>query len=401
VSQVILFLTLPIIASNFNTVEYGKFAGLNGVVWIGVVLITFQLEHLVILDLNKFSKYYFDKMVLIIFFIFVSLFLSALLSSIFFTEEFDLDYIAILTSVVFLGINQFVVANLVKERETSMIGHISLLNSISFVVFVVITIYFNKTSSFYLFCAQTFSYVIGFIFYFVKFQKARVLWSRCFYRFNRRDFLHVWDVYYKVRSKVVQLLISNFLKTFWARSVPYFLANSTPRMLFFSGSFALGERLISTPMGILGNAIAQVLKKDFADLSPKERYNLFIKISKIFSLFLMPSFLLVYFCVDYFVFSIFPKEYQNSTLIIKILYIGEYFYLFYLATSDFRIFYPKLSRRTWNYIGAILILAGLFILGYIEDDFFSFIFGLVILRVVFVTLESFFLFKNLITENEC
>jgi len=48
-----------------------------------------------------------------------------------------------------------------------------------------------------------------------------------------------------------------------------------------------------------------------------------------------------------------------------------------------------------------LILSVLFILGYIEDDFFGFIFGLVILRVVFVTLESFFLFKNLITENEC
>jgi hypothetical protein len=381
-------------------VEYGKFAGLNGVVWIAVVLITFQLEHLVILDLNKFSKYYFDKVVLIIFFMFVSLFLFALLFSVFFTEEFDLDYIAILTSVVFLGINQFVVANLVKERETLMIGHISLLNSISFLVFVVITIFFKKTTSIYLFCAQTFSYVIGFIFYVVKFQKSRMLWSRCFYRFNRRDLLHLWDVYYKVRSKVFQLLFSNFLKTFWARSVPYFLANSTPRMRYFSGSFALGERLVSTPIGILGNAIAQVLKKDFADLSPKERYKLFIKIVKIFSLCLMPSFLLVFFCVDYVVFSIFPKEYHNSTLIIKIIYIGEYFYLFYLATSDFRIFYPKLSRRTWNYIGAILILIGLFIFGYIKDDFLGFIFGLVILRIVFVTLESFFLFKNLITENE-
>lgn len=380
--------------------EYGKFAGLNGVVWIAVVIITFQLEHLVILDLNKFSKYYFDKMVLIIFFIFVSLFLSALLCSVFFIEEFDLDYIAILTSAVFLGINQFVVANLVKARETSMIGHISLLNAISFVVCVVIIIYFKKTTSFYLFCAQTFSYIIGFIFYLVKFQKTRVLWSSCFYRFNSRDFLHVWEVYYNVRLKVVQLLISNFLKTFWARSVPYFLANSTPRMLYFSGSFALGERLISTPIGILGNSIAQVLKKDFADLSPKERYILFIRITKVFSLFLIPSIFLVFFFVEFFVLSMFPKEYQNSTLIIKILFIGEYFYLFYLATSDFRIFYTNLSRRTWNYLGAILILTGLFIFGYIQDDFFSFIYGLVILRVVFVTLESYLLFKHLITEDE-
>ena len=357
VAQLINFLSLPVLARLYGPESFGAFAVFSSFVWIFAVIATGQAEHLIItMRTRRRARALTSGIVIFVFFlsILLALLFDFVISRIdYFKSIKDISYLAVYlgVTVFFIGNNQVLRYYATYVGRFNRHGVSAVFMSIGTMGVSIGYAYFYSTSG------SPEGLIIG--------QMAGLLFSLVPFLylknngsiFNRNSLLFILKVFICQINKVPTFLITHLSKTVHTR-LPVIIVGHISGGA--AGSYAMAERLLSAPTGLLGQSIGQVFRNRFKsyNLNPKLSQKQPRKVISLTFIVAIFSYGLFIYLADWFVLIVLGDAWLVAIPFLKIIAVMEMLNLVYYSVEDVAVIRnDNFYRMIWQMSQLFIILA--------------------------------------------
>ncbi len=361
VAQTINFLALPILTRLYDPEVFGVFAIFSSVAWVLVIFGTLQIEHLIItMKTKELAKAMAFSITLILFFFVCVSVLFVYWATIFFEPsriiaEIHIYLYWVAVTVFLLGLNQVFRFYATSIGEFRCHGSSVVFNSIGLVsVSVGCALLVEKENLvFGLILGQISGLFLSLIPFLLatdilKFREVKLFW------FMSR-------ILSAQSSKIPVLLLTHLSKTMNFR-LPVFIVAAVGGGSS-AGAFAMADRLISIPTGVLGQSIGQVFRYRYKSdknhsVREIEQPRRVIKLSTIIAI---PSYGALIFYGDSLILFLLGEEWKIILPFIQLVAIMEMMNFIYYGVEDVAIIRGIYYYRMLWQFAQLCLLAILFL----------------------------------------
>lgn len=392
IGQFIQLVTLPLITRFYSPSSFGEFTLYSSAIWIVVVVVTMQLEHLIINEpKNRRVIYIYSMSKWLVYLFLPFIYIAYLIANEFFLVIDKVNFSIAVVTIILIASNQSYRYMCIRYSLFSVYGKSVLINSALIAILPLLfrIILSNKLIGELscLLLSQLTAFLMANVY-------LRIATGKQIGRLKFRIFMKLLPkLFYRYAKSSLQLTVAHLIKTSYVR-MPVFIVSSTANSNSL-GNYSLVERIINAPIILLANAYSDVLRSKVANNIRSNEYifNVLFKSTIFISMAILPFYVIAWLLLPEVIPIIFGDNWADSAVYGQILLVGGYFVFIFMPINSINIVLENNKYLIgWH---ALRLISKLFLLSLVINLELSVEFalwGLVIIRILFHLVDSVYVF---------
>lgn len=400
IAQLVSFASLPLLSRLYDPAQFGFFAIVSSICWLGAVFATFQLEHAIVLPKLEKTAHSLVASILV-----AGFFVSAFIGILFCVASFNVPalryaevspyLLASLSVATIFGIvcTQALRALLVRTGQFRLVAQGAVITAIMTAATAILAacVVGDVLDDVGLIIAQGVGLLTTAVFWISAPGRSRPL------GLSRFRFYRLLATLRRYRKFAFLLTASNAVKTTYGR-LPTIIVSLVGGPVA-AGLYGLVERVISAPSVLLAQAVASAFRHQAGQYAKvrdtRQIMRAYWKVVLISGLFVVPVFSVAAWLAPILFRLVFGEEWEKAGSYAAILLVGEAFVFVLAMVEDTSILMGKNKYRLLWHVGQLLSVGSVLMLAHWGKmpDIEGALWSLVSIRIAFSLLDLVFFYQ--------